>query len=292
VLNVGASGEAWRGGWIGPCTIPGSGPCISFALLPAASRVQAPQLWRRDAIFLDLHLPTDRPGLVLCCRIDTRSEDLSRLRRDVHRAGNHRSSAWAIAGMVLLLAICGWIVEGAEGARRVMTGAIPRPGDGAVSRDIVYRWFGAHLLSPAEIAGILAHEVAHIRNNDAWAMGWVTALHRAIEWTSSAGLARLRAQNGGMAASLPLAILLSAAPAIGQLLGLSLCRIRELDADATALDLTGDVRGLIAALDKLERHHTGCPVAPFAAVEDGSMHLLRSHPATSERVGTLLSLAY
>jgi heat shock protein HtpX len=319
--------------------------------LPAASRVQAPQLWRRDAIFLDLHLPTDRPGLVLCCRIDTRSEDLSRLRRDVHRAGNHRSSAWAIAGMVLLLAICGWIVEGAEGARRVMTGAIPRPGDGAVSRDIVYRWFGAHLLSPAEIpglfnilaevcgrarlsrlpdlycvpasrdmnayalggpegaaivltegllrgmtlgeiAGILAHEVAHIRNNDAWAMGWVTALHRAIEWTSSAGLARLRAQNGGMAASLPLAILLSAAPATGQLLGLSLCRIRELDADATALDLTGDVRGLIAALDKLERHHTGCPVAPFAAVEDGSMHLLRSHPATSERVGTLLSLAY
>jgi heat shock protein HtpX len=253
--------------------------------------------------------------------------------------------------MVLLLAACGWIVEGAEGACWAVNGGIPQSDGCAISRENMSRWFGAHLLHPAElpglfniladvcrrarlprlpdlyyvaapgdmnayalggpdnaaivltegllrgmtpseIAGILAHEVAHIRNNDAWAMGWVAALHRAIEWTSLTGLALLRVRNGGLAGSLPLTALLRAAPAIGQLLGLALCRIRELDADATALELTGDLQGLVAALDKLERHHTGCPVLPVAAVEDGSMHLLRSHPATSERVGTLLSLAH
>jgi heat shock protein HtpX len=119
-------------------------------------------------------------------------------------------------------------------------------------------------------------------------MGWAAALHRAIEWTSLTGLALLRTQNHSTAAGRPLATLLSAAPTIGHLLGMALSRIRELDADATAVEFTGDSQGLIAALDKLERHHNRAAVAP---VEDGPVRLLRSHPATSERVGTLLGFA-
>jgi heat shock protein HtpX len=84
-----------------------------------------------------------------------------------------------------------------------------------------------------EIAGILAHEVAHIRNNDAWTMSWAAALHRSIEWTSLTGLALLRAQHSGTPDSRPLAALLRAAPSIAQLLRLALSRSRELDADAT-----------------------------------------------------------
>jgi len=251
--------------------------------------------------------------------------------------------------MVLLLAVCGWIVGGPEGVHRAVSGGVPRSNGPAISREDMYRWFGARLLRPAdmpglfhiladvcrrarlsrlpdlyylaapgnmnayalggpdgaaivltegllrgmapgEIAGILAHEVAHISNNDAWAMNWAAALHRAIEWTSLAGLVLLRTRDPD--AGRPQAALLSAAPAIGQLLCLALSRIRELDADATALELTEDSRGLVAALDKLERHHTGSPVLPVAAFEDGPTRLLRSHPATSERVGTLLHLSH
>jgi heat shock protein HtpX len=123
-------------------------------------------------------------------------------------------------------------------------------------------------------------------------MGWAAALHRSIEWTSLAGLALSRAQHGDVALSRPLAELLRAAPSIAQLLRLALSRTRELDADATALELTGDSQALIAALDKLERHHAGFPAQTAAAREEGPMRLLRSHPATSERVGALLSLAY
>jgi heat shock protein HtpX len=133
----------------------------------------------------------------------------------------------------------------------------------------------------------LAHRVAHIRNNDAWAMDWVAELRCAIEWTSFAGLALVRARN----VNYRLEALLQVAPALGHLLGLTLCRIRELDADATALELTGDLHGLVAALDKLERHHSSIPALPIAIIQDGS-HLLRSHPATLERVSTLLSLVH
>ncbi|UWU95833.1 M48 family metalloprotease [Bradyrhizobium sp. CB1015] len=254
--------------------------------------------------------------------------------------------------MTLLLAVCGWIVGGAEGMQRALMGSTPRPDETVISRENMYRWFGARLLShvevpdlfailtrvcsraglvrlpdlyclPAprdmnayalggpersaivltegllrgmtrdEIAGILAHEVAHIRNNDSWTMSWATALRRAIGWTSLAGLALLRTSrhHGGMTSG-PLATLLSAAPTLGQLLGLALSRVRELDADATALELTGDSRAIIAALDKLERHHTGSAPRRSSAFVHDPMRLLRSHPPTCERVGTLLNLAY
>ncbi len=255
-----------------------------------------------------------------------------------------------MAAMTLLHAVCGWIVSGPEGAQRALVENAPRPGGSMISRETMYRWFGARPLNPTELpelfnmltnvcrraglsrlpdlyciaapaemnayalggpesaaivltdgllrgmtrdemAGIMAHEVAHIRNNDAWAMSWAAALHRAIEWTSLTGLASLRAQHGGMPINRSLTALLSAAPAIGQLLRLALSRTRELDADATALELTGDSRALIAALDKLERHHAGFPALSVAAHEDGPTRLLRSHPATSERVGALLGLA-
>ena len=101
MFNVGVDGEAWHGGGIGQCTIPGSRPCVSFVLVPAMTRGQTPHLSRPGATVIDLHLPTDRPGIAMRCRIDTSSQDFSSLRRDIHRVANHRSSAWAIAGMVL-----------------------------------------------------------------------------------------------------------------------------------------------------------------------------------------------
>jgi heat shock protein HtpX len=350
VFNVGAEG-AWHGGRTGQRNVSAPAPCISFALERSAPRPEMLQLSRYGAtVVLDLHLPTDRPDLFLRCRIDIGCHDISRLRRSVHQTANHRSSALAIAGMTLLLAVCGWIVGGTEGVHQALTGGAPRPNGPAIARETIFRWFGARLLRPAdmpelfsilaevchraglsrwpdiyclpapgemnayalggpegaaivltegllrrltrdEIAGILAHEVAHIRNNDIWTMSWAAALHRAIEWTSLTGLALLSAQHRGMAANRPLAALLHAAPSIAQLLRLALSRTRELDADATALELTGDWQALIAALDKLERHHAGFAALPVGAHQYGSMRLLRSHPATAERVGALLSLA-
>lgn len=347
---------ALQGGRSGRDTGAGLTPCILLTLVRCAPPAQALRVSQcGSTVIAEIHWPTQEAGVFLrcCIELQCRNQEAQRHRRFVHQAANHQSSALAILAMTLLLAVCGWIVGGAEGMQRALMESAPRPDGTVISRESMYRWFGARLLSPAElpelfailtnvcsraglarlpdlyclqapgdmnayalggpersaivltdgllrgmtreeIAGILAHEVAHIRNNDTRTMSWATALRRAIDWTSLAGLALLRTRHGrgGMAASRPLATLLSAAPILGQLLGLALSRVRELDADATALELTGDSRALIAALDKLERHHTGFAPTPVAAFGHDPLRLLRSHPATSERVGTLINLAH
>lgn len=143
-----------------------------------------------------------------------------------------------------------------------------------------------------EIASILAHEVAHIRNQDAWTMNWASALCHAIELTASTALAVLQGESDRATTARALTSLLRAAPAIGRLLCLGLSRIRELDADATALELIGNSQALVGALAKLERHHSGSPILAAAAFDDGPTRFLRTHPATSERVGTLLGFVH
>jgi heat shock protein HtpX len=349
LLNFGCHGV-----WLGLSerhTIAGPGFHVFFAMVPAAPQSQPLRVTQSgEIVSVELHLTTDWPGCVLYCRIDGSTQHLSGLRRQVHRDENHRYSAWLIAVMVLLLALCGWIAGGAEGARDAIAAGTPRPGSTAIPREAMFRWFGARLLRPTElpelfcalaevcrrarlfrlpdlyyvaapaqmnayacgspeasailvtegllqnmslgeIAGILAHEVAHIRNQDAWAMDWAAALNRAIETISLAGLASLRMRREHASANRHLTSLLNAAPAIGRLLLLALSRVRELDADAMALELTGDTQAMVGALAKLEHHHTGSAMLSASAFDSGPMRFLRSHPGTSERVVTLLHLA-
>jgi heat shock protein HtpX len=80
------------------------------------------------------------------------SQDWSCLRRSAHQqSANHQSSALVIAGMTLLLAVCGWIVGGTEGVHGALTGGAPRANGPAFSRATMYCWFGARLLRPAEL---------------------------------------------------------------------------------------------------------------------------------------------
>jgi heat shock protein HtpX len=108
------------------------------------------------AVIVEMHMPTDRPGVVLRCRISANYQELSRLRRHVQQTENHRSSTWAIASMVLLLAACGWIVGGVEGLHRAMTGGMPQSNGPAISSETMYRLFGARLLRAAEMPGLFA----------------------------------------------------------------------------------------------------------------------------------------
>jgi heat shock protein HtpX len=300
---------------------------------------------------VETDLATGQPGVAIRCRMRGSVRDVSRLQRQLNRDFNERRSGRVMAGMVLLLTLCGWINGGEEGVRRAVSDGTPRDEGMAVSPEVMRRRFGARPLHrsemPAlfealhdicrranltrppdlyfiaaphsmnayalggpegsaitltegllrgmtlsEIAGILAHEVAHIRNDDGGAMRWATALQQAITQTSLAGLMSLRLRNGWVAApDRPLAMLLGGASAIGQLLCLALSRIRELEADALALELIDDPAALVAALHKLERHHTGSAFMSAATPEGSLTGFLRSHPETRERVGNLLSLA-
>ncbi|MBV8473544.1 MAG: M48 family metalloprotease [Hyphomicrobiales bacterium] len=138
-------------------------------------------------------------------------------------------------------------------------------------------------LSRDEVAGILAHEVAHILGGDTCALRWASAIEGEIAALS--GFAEVAARQDP--ASDLQALLLAAAPAVARLLFFALSRIRELAADAKAIDLIDHPSALVAALCKLEYFHTGrTPL--HAHLQDGAFSgTLRSHPGTWERIANL-----
>lgn len=269
------------------------------------------------------------------------------VRRHLHRAVNENRSGRVVAGLTVLLALCGWINGGDEGARRAVIGALPAPvrphalGDALRHHrdarrlhhleapglfalvDVISRRAGlsrmpaiyvlpgersmnAYALGTAEdavvtltdgilrgmtqdeIAAILAHEIAHICSDDASTMALAANLHRAIRFASLTGLAAMSHRG---AQPTPLVWLLQSAPAIAELLCLALSRIRELAADALALELIAEPRTLAAALEKLERHHRGGSRAAAVELENELTAYLRSHPSTDQRVSFVHSLA-
>lgn len=150
-------------------------------------------------------------------------------------------------------------------------------------------------LTPRELRGVLAHEITHVANNDAWVMGladWVTRMVNLFAWIGQILLLiSLPAVLLGARPPLPLVVLLLMifAPTLSALLQLALSRAREYDADLGAARLSGDPRGLAAALEKMERIQGGFLeriFMPGRRVPEPS--LLRTHPPTEERVRRLL----
>ena len=125
-------------------------------------------------------------------------------------------------------------------------------------------------LSLREIAGVLAHEMSHIRNNDLWVMGLADLMTRVLQILSyvALGLAVynvLASFTGDFPVSWSTVLLLYLAPAFSSLLQLGLSRTREFEADAEAARLTGDPEGLATALAAPRiRHRTflGRPDVP------------------------------
>jgi heat shock protein HtpX len=125
-------------------------------------------------------------------------------------------------------------------------------------------------LSREEIAGIFAHEVAHILHRDGDAMNWAAMMQQAIIDLASRSGSRMLAH----------------APLLARLLTSALSRVREHAADLRALDLIEDRGALVDALCKLEVFHTGRAPAPRPMGAYGST-ALNSHPETWERIAHL-----
>jgi heat shock protein HtpX len=152
-------------------------------------------------------------------------------------------------------------------------------------------------LSLSETAGVLAHEVAHIRNNDLLVMGLADVITRVLQAMSYVALA-LAVYNvlaflmGEDPISWRAVFCLYLAPALSSLFQLRLSRSREFLADAHAADLTGDPGALASALRRLEPytgHFWEDLMFPVPARRVPQPSLLRSHPDTEDRIERLLS---
>jgi heat shock protein HtpX len=156
-----------------------------------------------------------------------------------------------------------------------------------------------HALPSEEIVGVLAHEISHLSGGDLRLSRLAATLGTLTRSLSSFGFILLLL-------SVPLALLgqatlplwgwllVWAAPAVMTLSYLALSRLRELDADAAAAQLTEDPNALARALARIEK--LSKPLLPawfplqLRPVALEAPLWLRTHPPTSERIERLQSL--
>ena len=147
-----------------------------------------------------------------------------------------------------------------------------------------------------ELAGVLAHELSHVRNKDLRVLGLADLLSRATSLLALLGqfllLINLPLMLLGMVTLNWYAIaLLLTAPLFSALAQLALARTREYDADLNAARLTGDPDGLASALYKLEQIQGGWMEQLFMPSRRAPQPSpLRSHPLTEERIRRLQAL--
>lgn len=147
-----------------------------------------------------------------------------------------------------------------------------------------------------ELAGVLAHELSHIRNRDLRVLGFADLLERLTRALSLLGQVLLVATLPLLVLSdleiswLAIAILIFA-PIISSLGQLALSRTREFAADLGAAQLLGYPEPLARALVKMERFQgrlLGYLIGSGQGLPEPS--LLRTHPPTEERIARLLAL--
>ncbi|MCQ4160494.1 zinc metalloprotease HtpX [Roseomonas sp. GC11] len=161
-------------------------------------------------------------------------------------------------------------------------------------------------MPPEEVEGVLAHELAHIRNRDTLIMTVTACLAGAIGMLAQFGFLfgglRGREERGpGPVASLLLMIL---APLAAMVVQMAISRAREYEADRTGAEISGNPLGLAQALRRLEQGR-GAFLNHAAEANPATAHLFiinplaglrmdnlfSTHPSTENRVAALLQLA-
>jgi heat shock protein HtpX len=159
------------------------------------------------------------------------------------------------------------------------------------------------LLSERELRGVMAHELAHVKNRDILISTMSATVAGAISM-----LANFAMFFGGRGDDRPhplvaLAVMIIA-PIAAMLIQMAISRSREFGADAGGADISGDPEALASALRKIEAYAKGLPM-PVAEAHpetaqmmiinplsgNGIKSLFSTHPSTDERVAKLLAIA-
>ena len=166
--------------------------------------------------------------------------------------------------------------------RALAAGRGPRASSLAVSAGLV------SALTPAELEGVIAHELAHVRNRDV------------VVQTAAVVIAAALVETSRLGGWLERALLVVLGPVAAAFVHLLLSPKREYVADAFAARLCGSPHGLADALVRLEQANElvsfeGSPateplytINPFA--EEGLAALFASHPPIADRVRRLREL--
>jgi heat shock protein HtpX len=160
------------------------------------------------------------------------------------------------------------------------------------------------MLSREEIAGVLAHELAHVRNHDTLTMTITAAIAGAISMLAQFGMffGGHRDNSGpGVIGTIAMMIL---APIAAMLVQMAISRTREYAADELGARISGRPDALASALAKISNaaHQIENPTAEHTPATahlfivnpltgHGMDNLFATHPATENRIAALRQLA-
>jgi heat shock protein HtpX len=162
------------------------------------------------------------------------------------------------------------------------------------------------LLTPRELAGVIAHELAHVKHRDILISTVSATIAGAISTLANFGLIFGGAQSDREGGGNPLLaiLVLILAPIAAMLIQFAISRTREFGADRGGAEISGDPRALADALAKIDAYARGIPnptaeahpataqmmiVNPLSG--GGIKGLFSTHPSTAERIARLLALA-
>lgn len=191
-------------------------------------------------------------------------------------------------------------VTPAEQPNAFATGRSPQHAAVAVTRGLL------RVLDHNEVEGVLAHELAHIKNRDiligtiaASMAGAISMIANIAQWGMIFGGFRGDDDEGGGSLLGSLLVML-VAPIAAMLIQMAVSRSREYMADATGARLAGQTAGLSNALLKLERASLQLPMEVNPAVShmfiiqpltaSSISRLFSTHPTTTDRVEKLRAL--
>ena len=158
-------------------------------------------------------------------------------------------------------------------------------------------------LTREEIRGVMAHELAHVKNRDTLTMTVTATVAGAISALANFGLffGGDRDRPGGLIGMLAMMFL---APMAAALVQMAISRGREYEADRVGAEIAGDPEALASALQKIEAwskriHNPTAEHNPASAQlfiinplsGRGADNLFSTHPNTANRVRALGELA-
>jgi heat shock protein HtpX len=161
------------------------------------------------------------------------------------------------------------------------------------------------LLTRDEIRGVMAHELAHVKNRDTLVMTVTATIAGAISALANFafffGGSRDEDNRGGLIGAIAIVIL---APIAAMLVQMAISRAREYEADRIGAEIGGDPAALARALEKIEAYARGGYVNHEAERNPATAHmfiinplngkgadsLFSTHPSTRNRVEALMRL--
>ncbi|MCK9918984.1 zinc metalloprotease HtpX [Microbacteriaceae bacterium K1510] len=146
-------------------------------------------------------------------------------------------------------------------------------------------------LNRDEIAGVIAHELAHIANRDTLIMTITATIAGAISMLGNfalfSGLSGNRDNNGGLGVVGSIAMMILA-PLAAMLVQMAISRTREYAADNLGGQISGEPMALASALAKISQTAHAVP-NETAEASPATAHLFIVNPLSGERMDNLFS---